>query len=283
MFIAPQATEGGEFNLLEDGCYEAVIVGLRGFVGTKFQSDEPEDKIQFVFQVQDGDGVLHYLTTKPLTNVLNDKSNLFKVLNGVTGYTLDKFPVGFMYTQLVNSEKPVKCQLTVKTVASKKDPNKQFNEIDGYLKAKKGQKTAFIPDDKAPAWLNQNVKEVFWIQGLSFLPPQENKAAANAKSAANIPAAVATQMGDSSAFFGQQPQNPTNPQFAPVQQPSPYVPPISKAQQMAERQVQNGAYVPPAAPAPQPVFGQGMTAAGNTYPTQQAPQVEVDDGNDLPF
>lgn len=247
MFIAPQATEGGEFTLLEDGCYEAVIVGLRGFTGTKYQSDEPEDKMQFVFQVQDGDGVLHYLTTKPLTNVLNEKSNLFKVLSGVTGYGLDKFPVGFQYTQLVNSEKPVKCQLTVKTVASKKDPNRQFNEIDGYLKAKKGQKYTFVPDDKAPSWLNQNVKEVFWIDGLSFLPPQE-KTHASAKSAMpEVPSAV--QLGNSGAFFGQQPQNPQSPQFAA-----------------------HGQYVPPAAPAPQ-----------QAWPAPQAPQVAVDDNSDLPF
>lgn len=248
MFTAPQATEGGEFNLLEDGAYEAVVVGLRGFTGTKFQSDEPEDKIQFVFQVQDGDNVLHYLTTKPLSNVLNEKSNLFKVLNGITGYTIDKFPVGFQYTQFVNSDKPVKCQLTVKTVQSKKDPNKQFNEIDGYLKAKKGQKYTFVPDDKAPSWLNQNVKEVFWINGLSFLPPQEKTQ--NAKAA--IPEAPVTQLGNSSAFFGQQQQNPTNPQFAAP-----------------------GQYVPPAAPAPQPVFGQAPAA-----PT--APVVD-DDPDGLPF
>lgn len=249
MFIAPQAMECGEFTLLEDGCYEAVIVGLRGFTGTKYQSDEPEDKMQFVFQVQDGDGVLHYLTTKPLTNVLNEKSNLFKVLSGVTGYGLDKFPVGFQYTQLVNSEKPVKCQLTVKTVASKKDPNRQFNEIDGYLKAKKGQKYTFVPDDKAPSWLNQNVKEVFWINGLSFLPPQE-KTQASAKAAMpELPSAV--QLGNSSAFFGQQPQNPQNPQFA-----------------------QPCAYVPPAAPKPQPVFGQAPAAS--TAPV-------ADSDSDLPF
>lgn len=251
MFTAPAATESGEFNILEDGCYEAVIVGLRGFEGTKYQSDEVEDKMQFVFQVQDGDGVLHYLTTKPLTNVLNEKSNLFKVLNGVTGYGLDKFPVGFRYTNLVNSDKPVKCQLTVKTVASKKDPNKQFNEIDGYLKAKKGQKYTFVPDDKAPAWLNQNVKEVFWINGLGFLPPQEKTH--NAKAA--VPPAPATQLGNSSAFFGQAPQNPQNPQFAAP-----------------------GQYIPPAAPAPQPVFGQAPAAQ-----VPQAPQVQVDDDNDLPF
>lgn len=256
MFIAPEATEGGEFNLLEDGCYEAVIVGLRGFTGTKYQSEEPEDKIQFVFQVQDGEGTLHYLCTKPLANVLNDKSNIFKVLNGVTGYGIEKFPVGFMYTNLVNSEKPVKCQLTVKTVQSKKDPNKQFNEIEGYLKAKKAQKYTFVPDDKAPAWLNQNCKETFWINGLKFLPPQEKNQ--NAKAAA--PAAPATQLGNSSAFFGQA-QNPVQPQFA-----QPGAQPVAPA----------GTYVPPAAPAPQ-----------QPWPAQQAQpqpqQVVVDDDNDLPF
>ena len=275
MFIAPEVTAGGDFTPLEDGCYEAVVVGLRGFTGTKYQSDEPEDKMQFVFQIQDGEGTLHYLTTKPLTNVLNDNSNLFKVLNGITGYGLDKFPVGFQYTALVNSEKPVKCQLTVKTVASKKDPNKFFNEIDSYLKAKKNQKTTFVQDDKAPSWLNQNVKEVFWINGLSFLPPQENKAAGSAKTTANIPAAVTTQMGDSSVFFGQgqvsqgfatpNSEVPTSPfpqQAGPASAPSPYVPPQAKG----------GQYVPPAAPVPQ-----------QQWQPQQAPQFQEDPDSDLPF
>lgn len=267
MFVAPQATEGGEFTLLEDGCFEAVIVGLRGFTGTKYQSTELEDKMQFVFQVQDDDGALHYLATKPLSNTLSENSNLFKVLNGVTGYGLDKFPIGFQYTQLINSEKPIKCQLTVKTVASKKDPNRQFNEIVSYLKAKKNQKNTFVPDDKAPAWLNQNVKEVFWINGLGFQAPKE----APAKTV--IPPAPATQLGDSSVFFGQQgfathnsevpiAPFPTAAQVAttPAMQPSPYVPPQAKGQE----------YVPPAAPAPQAPFG-------------TAPVVDEDEDDSLPF
>lgn len=276
MFLAPAASASGEFNLLEDGCYEAVVVGLRGFTGTKYQSDEPEDKLQFVFQVQDGDGILHYLTTKPLTNVLNDKSNLFKVLNGVTGYGLDKFPVGFMYTQLVNSEKPVKCQLTIKTVTSKKDPTKQFNEIDGYLKAKKGQKYTFVPDDKAPAWLNQNVKEVFWMPGLGF---QEQKVQFGAP-AEQKPQFISpnTTQGSAPEFLGMSPMQqacgtnvapsecatapfPTTQEVAqtPASQPSAYVAPQPK-------------YVPPAAPAPQP-----------TWPAPANPVVEVDDSDSLPF
>lgn len=211
-------SEAGEFNNLEDGCYEAVVCGLRGFEGTKYQSDEVQDKIQVVFQVQDSEGVLHYLTTKPMTNVMNDRSNLFKMLSGLTGYGLDKFKDGFDLRQLINAENPVKCQLTIKTVTSKKDPNKSFNEIDGYLKAKKNQKNTFVADDKAPSWLNQNVKETLWMPGLSFLPPRET---APAKAA--MPQAPATALGDSSAFFNQAPTMP-------------------------------GQYVPPAAPAPQPTW-----------------------------
>lgn len=245
MFVAPEVTESGEFQLAE-GCWPAVVVGLRGFMGTKFQSEEQEPKMQFVFQVKDDEGTIHYVATKPLANKINDKSNLFKVLNGITGYGVEKFPKGFQYTQLVCNEKPVKCQIVVKTVPSKKDPNKQYTEIDSILKAKKGQNNTFTPDDKAPAWLNQNCIETFWLNGLSFQAPKEE---APAKAAMpEVPSAV--QLGNSSAFFGQT-QNPTNPQFAAP-----------------------GQYVPPAAPAPQPVFGQAPAA-----PTAPV----VDDGDDLPF
>ena len=150
MFIAPEATNGGDFTL-SDGCYPAIVVGLRGFMGSKYQQpDVKEPKLQFVFQVQDDEGTLHYVATKPLSNKLNDRSNLFKVLNGITGYGIDHFPKGFQYTQFVNSDNPIKCQLVIKTVDSKKDPNKKFNEIQSILKAKANQSNAFVPDDQAP-------------------------------------------------------------------------------------------------------------------------------------
>lgn len=249
MFVAPEVTESGEFQLAE-GCWPAVVVGLRGFMGTKFQSEEQEPKMQFVFQVKDDEGTIHYVATKPLANKINEKSNLFKVLNGITGYGVEKFPKGFQYTQLVCNEKPVKCQIVVKTVPSKKDPNKQYTEIDSILKAKKGQNNTFTPDDKAPAWLNQNCIETFWLNGLSFQAPKEEAPAKAAMS--EVPSAV--QLGNSSAFFGQ-PQNPTNPQFAaPGQQ---YVPPTAPA------------------PAPQPVFGQ--------VPAAPAAPVADDSDPNLPF
>ena len=274
MFMATTATESGEFNLLEDGVVDAVVCGLRGFVGTKFESNEPEDKIQIVFQTQDAEGTLHYLATKPMVGIISSKSNLFKVLSGLTGYTIDKFPSGFDLTRIVNAEKPIKCQLVVKTVPSKKDPAKMYNEIDSYLKAKKGQKYTFVPDTEAPSWLNTNVKEALWLPGLAFQAPKEP-----APAKATIPPAVATQMGDSSAFFGQGqvsngfatpnsevPVSGFPQQAGPVSAPSPYVPPQPK------QAPQQGQYVPPAAPAPQ-----------QQWQPQQAPQVQVDDNSDLPF
>ena len=252
-------SEAGEFNLLEDGIASAIICGLRGFEGTKYQSDEPQDKIQIVFQVQDDEGNLHYLTSKPIVNKINEKSNLFKIVSSIFGCDITAFKDGFDCRKLVNPEQPTRCQLVVKTVSSKKDPNKQFNEIDSYLKPKKNQNNEFIPDDKAPAWLNQNVKETLWMPGLSFLPPRET-----APAKATMPPAPATTLGDSSAFFNHAPAMPG--------QPSPYVPPMTKQQQQAYLAQQNGTYVPQAAPAPQ-----------QTWPAPQAPQVAVDDSSDLPF
>ena len=250
MFISPAPSEGSEFNLLEESLYEAVVVGLRGWQGTKYNSDEVEDKMQFVFQVQGPDGVLHYLATKPLTIFVSTGSNLFKVLNSLTGYGVEKFPQGFDYRQFVNSAQPIKCQLVVKTVPSKKDPNKSYNEIDSIIKAKKGQQYTFIPDDKAPAWLNSNVKEAYWLQGLGFQAPQTQ----------------ATQ-----------PAAPAQSQFMP---PKPPTTPVSFAEFQA-----NAARTPDEIPvAPFPTQPGPAQAAPSPYVAPQAKQAPAEeDPNALPF
>jgi hypothetical protein len=153
----------------------------------------------------------------------------------------------------VNAQTPIKCQLAVKTVTSKKDPNKSFNEIDGYLKAKKNQKNAFIKDDKAPAWLNTNVKEVFWLPGLGFQAPQ----------------AQATEPA--------QPAAPAQSQFMP---PKPPTTPVSFAEFQA-----NAARTPdeiPVAPFPtQPGPAQAAPSPSVAPQPKQAPAEEDPDA--LPF
>lgn len=278
MFTAPAQTTATEYEILEDGAYEGILCGMTFKNFKKYQSEEIQPKMQFIFQVKEGD-TLHYLKTKPMVNSINEKSNLFLCINAMTGATLDKVPLGYDYKNLLGW----KCQLSVVTKPSAKDPNVTYNEISGYMKPKKSQKNELVPDDKVPYYLNENVLESAWMPGLSFAAkPQQASTFAAPAPAQAIPAQVVTTMGDSSAFFGQGqvsqgfatpnsevPVAPFNPnEVGPVSAPSPYVAPTPK-------------YVPPAAPAPQPVFGQAVTGAGNTYQTQAAPQVESDD--DLPF
>ena len=271
MFTAPAQTTATEYEVLEDGAYEAILCGMTFKNFKKYQSEEIQPKMQFIFQVKEGD-TLHYLKSKPMVNSINEKSNLFLCINAMTGATLDKVPLGYDYTSLLGW----KCQLSVVTKPSAKDPNVTYNEISGYMKPKKSQKTELVPDDKVPYYLNDNVLESAWMPGLSFAakPQQASTFASPAK---NIPDKVATTLGDSSAFFGQGqvsqgfatpnsevPVATFNPNdvSGPVSAPSPYVAPTPKG----------GAYVPPAAPAPQP-----------TWPAPQAPQVAADSDEGLPF
>jgi hypothetical protein len=280
MFTAPAQTTATEYEVLEDGAYEAILCGMTFKNFKKYQSEELQPKMQFIFQVKEGD-TLHYLKTKPMVNSINEKSNLFLCINALTGATLDKVPLGYDYKNLLGW----KCQLSVVTKPSAKDPNVTYNEIGGYMKPKKSQKTELVADDKVPYYLNENVLESAWMPGLSFAakPQQASTFAAPSKA---MPAQVATTIGDSSAFFGQGqvsqgfatpnsevPVAPSNPNYVGGQAsaPSPYVAPQRK----------DGTFVPAPAPAPQPqMFGQATTPAGNTYPTQAAPQVTEDD---LPF
>lgn len=75
------------------------------------------------------------------------------------------------------------------------------------------------------------------------------------------PVPQGAQSGNAGAFFGQQPTQQPNPANWP-----PAATPIA-----------------PNPTAPQPQYQPATTPAGNTYAAQQAPQVEVDSDDDLPF
>ena len=79
MTAAP--TNGGDFEILEAGAYDAVCVGLtrKNFKKFKSETGELEQKFQFVFQISEN-GTNHYLRTLPMRNVINEKSNLFTFL-----------------------------------------------------------------------------------------------------------------------------------------------------------------------------------------------------------
>ena len=165
-FMTAKPTESGEFSLLEAGCYDAVCVGVTSRNFKKYQSEDLEAKFQFIFQIVD-DGNKHYLRTLPLRNVINDKSNLFVLLNSWTGVTLEKCADGVDLSKLVG----YKAQIVVD---EQEREGKKYNGIQNILKAKKNSTVAFVPDDQAPAYLKSNLLLEKWIDGLGFAAPKED-------------------------------------------------------------------------------------------------------------
>lgn len=164
-FITAKPTEGGEFSLLEAGAYDAICVGVTSRNFKKYQSEDLEAKFQFVFQINE-DGKNHYLRTLPLRNVINDKSNLFTLLNSWTGVTLEKCADGIDLSKLVG------CKAQI-VVDEQEREGKKYNGIANILKAKKSSTVAFVSDDAAPAYLKNNLLLEKWIDGLGFAAPQE--------------------------------------------------------------------------------------------------------------
>lgn len=169
-FLTAAATaNGGNFELLETGAYAGVCVGLIKKEFKKYQSNETEPKFQFIFQVNDGE-VNHYLRTLPFRNVINEKSNLFLFLSAWLGVSLEKASEGIDLGKTVG----LKAQIVV---GEGERDGKKYNTIENVLKSKKTDKTEFVKDDKAPAWLNKGpFVACHWIDGIGFAEATENKA-----------------------------------------------------------------------------------------------------------
>lgn len=166
-FITAKPTESGEFSLLEPSAYDAVCVGVTSRNFKKYQSEDLEAKFQFVFQVN-VDGKNHYLRTLPLRNVINDKSNLFVFLNSWTGITLEKCAEGVDLSKLVGYKAQV-------VVNEQEREGKKFNGIANILKARKNSNVEFVKDDKAPAYLKNDLLLEKWIDGLGFATSGETE------------------------------------------------------------------------------------------------------------
>lgn len=164
-FITAKPTESGEFSLLEAGAYDAICVGVTSRNFKKYQSEDLEPKFQFIFQIVEGDQK-HYLRTLPLRNVINEKSNLFALLNSWTGVTLEKCADGIDLSKLVG------CKAQI-VVDEQEREGKKYNGIANILKAKKSSTVAFVPDNEAPAYLKNNLLLEKWIDGLAFAAPVE--------------------------------------------------------------------------------------------------------------
>ena len=161
---AAATANGGNFEILEAGVYDGVCVGVTVRPFRKYQSEDLENKFQFVFQVVDGD-TKHYLRTLPFRNVINEKSNLFLFLNGWTGLGLDKLTGGIDLKQFVGAKAQI-------VVGEAEREGKKYNSITNVIKTKKNSTVAFVKDDKAPAFLNKDLLASKWIDGLGFAEPK---------------------------------------------------------------------------------------------------------------
>lgn len=161
---AAATANGGEFEILEAGVYDGVCVGVTVRNFKKYQSEDLEPKFQFVFQIADN-GTNHYLRTLPLRNVINDKSNLFIMLNSWTGLGLDKLSGGFDLTKFVGAKAQI-------VVGEAEREGKKYNSITNVIKTKKNSTVEFVKDDKAPAFLSKNLLAAKWIDGLGFSEPK---------------------------------------------------------------------------------------------------------------
>lgn len=221
-------SETAEFERLEDGMYQGVIAGviLRDFPGYEDKTKLVE-KLQFIIQVAQ-DGQTFYFRTKPMANILGEKSNLMIFLNSATGATLEKvkekYPVGFPLQNLVG----VPVQAVVNTVTGK--DGKEYANLANVLKAKKGTKTAVV-QDAIPAYLVRGAKQQFLADCLTvkeetaITQPAQVQVGQRGASP-SIPANAQISQGNAAAFMNAQ----------PIPQPANAVPDVgvTAAQAMAQ-------------------------------------------------
>lgn len=197
--------EGGDnFGPLTEGPYEATCVAMVKGIGTKFQSDETEQKVRFVFAVQ-GEERIEYLRTNWMKISLWDgepnPSALWVILSAWTNQKtaekliekMGKFDLKFFIG------KPI-------TLGVKLSKDEKWNVISDYYAPKKG--AAVITAPEIPEFFLKGDKRVSESIGYITMEGATVKAAKKAEKASEpevkgggkkAPAATATQPVDTEA------------------------------------------------------------------------------------
>lgn len=184
-------TENAEFEMLEPGAYNGVCVGLtlRNFRNYN-NPDQMDEKVQFVFQIVEG-GQQFYLRSRPCKITLNEKSNLYLLINSWTKATLERMSNGFSCDKMVGYG----AQL-VTTTREGKD-GKVYAELANILPLKKGTKVQVTPAE-IPAYLARGVIDQLWAPGITVKPETTVKAAPDPNAAYRAGAPV----NDAAPDFG---------------------------------------------------------------------------------
>ena len=168
MFYAPMS-DSAEFERLEDGVYNGVCIGVEMRAYRDYNDPNATvNKASYIFQVAEG-GQTFYFRTKPLKNVIGEKSNLFVLINTWTGASLEKMTNGFSMEKMVGYP----AQLVINTVTGK--DGKQYANLANVLKVKKGVKVPVTPD-AIPAYLVRNSIGYILAEGLTVKEETQAKA-----------------------------------------------------------------------------------------------------------
>ncbi len=245
-------SESGEFEVLEPGVYPGVCIGLTLKNFRDFNNKEQMvQKAQYVFQICEG-GQQYYLRTKPFRIVLNEKSNLYQLINGWTKATLERMTNGFSCDKMVGFGAQI-------VVNHREDNGKTYADIANILPLKKGVKVPATPAE-IPAFLAKDVTAQLWADGIT-VKEEKNPSTTNGT--------YVPSQDPNKGYRAGQPVNDAAPDFGlgtPVvpQTQIPQMPPAAKVTQNGNPAEFMGVTNPP----PQPATGVVQ---------------EGDDDSDLPF
>lgn len=200
--------EAAEFEVLEPGSYNGVCIGcvIREFPNFNDRSIM-DRKVQFIYQIVEG-GQQYYLRSKPCKIVLNEKSNLYLLVNSWTKATLERMTNGFSCDKMVGYGAQI--------VTTTREANgKTYADIANILPLKKGVKVQVTPAE-IPAFLAKGALEQVWAEGITVKEDTHKAATFPAGNAAGTvaakppvqtmpqmpPAAQVTQNGNPAEFMG---------------------------------------------------------------------------------
>lgn len=168
-------SETAEFEVLEPGSYDGVCIGI---TMREFTSKEgiKTNKVQFVFEICEG-AQQYFLRSKPCSLVLNEKSNLFQLIQSWTKASMERVTAGFSCDKMVG--------FGAQIIVSHREVNgRTYADIASVLPLKKGVKVEVTPAE-IPTYLGKGALKQLWAPGITVKP--EKAVVAPAAPAAAMP------------------------------------------------------------------------------------------------
>lgn len=184
VITAPAASNAdSDFQILDEGAYPAMCVALVAKQMDNFDRTAKENRIQFVFQVVEGD-TKHYIRSMPVRVVNNEKSNLTLLLQSWTKRSPEQL-TGFNLMDCLG--KPA--QIVVAHELSK-DKSKTYTRLANVLAAKKSDANMQVTPDAMPAFIGKDNIGIWMAPGITLAEPKAASAQAPATAVQASPVAA---------------------------------------------------------------------------------------------